>query len=223
MIMYRIKNWEKFQHFKDRNPPWIKLYRDLLEDLEWFELPSDAAKALILFWLIASESNGELPPVKSLAFRMRCSESDIKRYISKLSHWVISDDINMISPRYQPDILEREGEKEIETKTDSDYSFEDFWKTYRKSSDKSKCMLKFAKLTVKEKQLIAEKLPLYIASTPNTQYRKNPLTWLNGKCWNDEITIGESNNGNRTSTGNRHNAKHITPISDDIGLREIPV
>jgi hypothetical protein len=84
-------------------------------------------------------------------------------------------------------------------------------------------MLKFAKLTVKEKQLIAEKLPLYIASTPNTQYRKNPLTWLNGKCWNDEITTGESNNGSRTSGNNRHNAKFVAPISDDVGLREIPI
>ena len=26
----RIKNWKKFQHFRDRKPPWIKLYRDLL-------------------------------------------------------------------------------------------------------------------------------------------------------------------------------------------------
>ena len=29
----RIKNWNRFQHFKDRKPPWIKLYRDILDDL----------------------------------------------------------------------------------------------------------------------------------------------------------------------------------------------
>ena len=35
--MNRIRNFDKFQHFKDRRPPWIKLYRDLLEDLDWHE------------------------------------------------------------------------------------------------------------------------------------------------------------------------------------------
>jgi len=28
--MLRVKNWGKFQHYKDRNPPWIKLHRGLL-------------------------------------------------------------------------------------------------------------------------------------------------------------------------------------------------
>ncbi len=28
---YRIKNWDKFQHFKNRRPPWIKLHREILD------------------------------------------------------------------------------------------------------------------------------------------------------------------------------------------------
>jgi hypothetical protein len=27
----RVKNWSEFQHYKDRNPPWIKLHRTLLD------------------------------------------------------------------------------------------------------------------------------------------------------------------------------------------------
>ena len=27
----------------------------------------------------------------------------------------------------------------------------------------------------------------YVKSTPDPKFRKNPLTWLNGKCWEDEI------------------------------------
>ena len=27
----RIKDWDKLQHYKDRNPPWIKIYRHLLD------------------------------------------------------------------------------------------------------------------------------------------------------------------------------------------------
>ena len=66
------KNWEKFQHFKDRRPPWIKLYRDLLDDVSWHELAPDLAKTLVMIWLIASEGeSGALPPVKQLAFSVK--------------------------------------------------------------------------------------------------------------------------------------------------------
>jgi hypothetical protein len=54
----RVKNWKKFQHFKDRSPPWIKLYRDLLDDPDWHELSGDEAKALVMIWLVASENDG---------------------------------------------------------------------------------------------------------------------------------------------------------------------
>ena len=50
----KIKNWSQFQHFKDRRPPWIKLYRDILDDIEWHELDAKSAKVLVMLWLIAS-------------------------------------------------------------------------------------------------------------------------------------------------------------------------
>lgn len=109
----RIKNWKKFQHFKDRKPPWIKLYRDILDDVEWHELDAQSAKVLVMLWLIASENdNGELPSFKSLAFRLRISESSIKSTINKLSHWLDHDDISAISSEYQCDAPETETETE---------------------------------------------------------------------------------------------------------------
>jgi hypothetical protein len=65
--------------------------------------------------------------------------------------------------------------------------FAEFWDLYGKKTDSSKCKTKFARLTKAEIELLFEKLPAYIKSTPDKQYRKNPITWLNGKCWNDEI------------------------------------
>lgn len=47
----RIKNWSKFQHFKDRKPPWVKLYRDILDDIEWHELDPLAVKVLVRSYL----------------------------------------------------------------------------------------------------------------------------------------------------------------------------
>ena len=116
----QIKHWKKFQHFKDRKPPWIKLYRDVLDDLEWYELDPLASKVLVMCWLIASEDDGRLPPTKTLAFRLRMTEKQTNDCLNKLSHWLEQDDINTISERYQDDSLEteRETEKEIETETE---------------------------------------------------------------------------------------------------------
>lgn len=67
------------------------------------------------------------------------------------------------------------------------YSFDEFWSTYGKSVDKTKCKAKFEKLSNDVKLKIKEVLPLYVKSTPDKQFRKNPQTWLNGQCWNDEV------------------------------------
>ena len=111
----KIKNWAKFQHFKDRRPPWVKLYRDILDDVEWFELDSKLAKILVMFWLIASEEEGGvLPDAKKLAFRLRLTEKEINWAFIGLSHWLEQEDISVISEQYQGDLPETETETEIE-------------------------------------------------------------------------------------------------------------
>ena len=120
MSELRIKNWDKFQHFKDRRPPWIKLYRDLLDDMEWHELDPVAAKALVMIWVIASEADGELPELKKLAFRLRMTVKELERVVSQLGHWVEQSDISAISERYQSDPLERETEEEKETEREEE-------------------------------------------------------------------------------------------------------
>ena len=68
----KIRNWTKFQHYKGRRPPWIKVYRELLDDPDWIG-QSDPAKALLIeLWMIASETDeGTLPDLKTLAWRLR--------------------------------------------------------------------------------------------------------------------------------------------------------
>lgn len=74
------RNWCQFQHYKTRNPPWIKLYRSLLDDFDFQALP-DASRALApMLWLLASESEGviEATSVEKLAFRLRRTENEIR-------------------------------------------------------------------------------------------------------------------------------------------------
>lgn len=114
----RVKNWKRFQHFKDRRPPWIKLYRDLLDDPDWHELSGDEAKALVMIWLVASENDGNLPDNRKLAFRLRIDERQVETLLKYLSHWLDRDDIEATQYRSDsPDSI-RAMEKELAVLSD---------------------------------------------------------------------------------------------------------
>ena len=113
--MIKIKNWQRFQHYTNRKPSWIKLYRDLLDDPEWAALDGNTAKILVMLWLLAAEGeNGGLPDNETIAFRLRKSTKDINAAISKLCHWLVQDASNPLAAGYQDASLEREREKEKE-------------------------------------------------------------------------------------------------------------
>jgi hypothetical protein len=49
-------------------------------------------------------------------------------------------------------------------------------------------------------------VPAYVASKPDRQYRKNPLTWLNGKCWQDEVQAAQQPGGQMLAPAQRPGA-----------------
>ena len=58
---FKVKNWDDFQHYKDRNPPWIKLHNHLLDDYD-FECLTDSAKGhLLCIWMLASRTKNLMP------------------------------------------------------------------------------------------------------------------------------------------------------------------
>lgn len=110
----KIKNWARFQHYKDRSPPWIKLYRDLLNDREWFALDDQSARLLVNLWLIAAESDGHIPAPLDIAFRLRMKGEDVVLGLSKLSHWLEQDASNVLADCQQ--VATPETERETERK-----------------------------------------------------------------------------------------------------------
>jgi hypothetical protein len=61
MKLLAVKNWDTFQHYGKRNPPWIKLHRALLDDYAFCSLTDIAKGHLLLIWLYASQNNGNVP------------------------------------------------------------------------------------------------------------------------------------------------------------------
>lgn len=111
--------------------------------------------------------------------------------------------------------------KEKETKEE----FEKFWSLYQKKIDRDKCYAKWLKLNQKEKDSIFNCVSKYVQATPDKQYRKNPLTWLNGKCWEDDITIQEqpkaTNYADDILKAIQTNGSYSTPNFTDPKLKKI--
>jgi uncharacterized phage protein (TIGR02220 family) len=110
----RVKNWSEFQHYKDRNPPWIKLHRTLLDDYE-FSCLQDASKAhLILIWLFASQRDGLIPnQPKFLKMKLGLDkEPNLKWFIDHGLLVVEQDASKTLAARLQDAPLEEERREE---------------------------------------------------------------------------------------------------------------
>jgi hypothetical protein len=200
----RIRNWSKFQHYKFRKPAWIKLYREILDDPEWHNLPGESAKGLIMLWLIASEDNGYLPDSKTLAFRLRISENRVIALLSDCSAWLEHDASTPLAPCYQDAIPEKsrvETEKRqsspAKTAGGSLEGFIVFWEAYPR---------KLAKQDAQEvwvKKGMASHLTEILASLAdwkNTsqwhdglEHIPYPATWLNKGRWKDNVRQAVTN------------------------------
>jgi len=121
MQWLRVKDWETFQHYKDRAPPWIKLHKSLLDNFDFHRLPLASRALSPCIWLLASEF--KFPQlglieydVEMLSFRLRCGQDEITTAINGLvdkKFLEILDDIEpLLASCYQVAMPEeRRGEK----------------------------------------------------------------------------------------------------------------
>ena len=61
MRTFSVKDYQRFQHYKDRSPPWIKLYNSTLDDYDFGALPDATKYHLVAIWLLASRSANKIP------------------------------------------------------------------------------------------------------------------------------------------------------------------
>lgn len=61
MKYFGVRNWQKFQHYKERNPVWVKAYVELLDNPEFLALPDAAKGQLFALWLLAAKRSNRIP------------------------------------------------------------------------------------------------------------------------------------------------------------------
>lgn len=71
-------------------------------------------------------------------------------------------------------------------------SFDLFWDAYDKKVDRVRCEKIWNKLSEPDHQIILERVPDYVASTPDKKFRKDPSTYLHNRSWENEV-VNNSN------------------------------
>jgi hypothetical protein len=190
-MRYKIKNWERYQHYKDRSPAWIKLHYELLTSPDWVML-DDASKLLaVVIMLLASRSGGEI--------------DGNERYIQKAANLDRKVDLNPLiecgflimladASTVQANDTREEERREEKRRGDSENQkeknendFDEFWKAYPKdrigSKDKARAAYLKA-LTRASKEDIHAGLEKYRTSSEVAGgYAKGAAAWLNDDRW----------------------------------------
>lgn len=86
MDYLRVRNWSEYQHYSDRNPPWIKFHVRLLDDYEFTSLPDTAKAHLGGIFLLASKLDNKIPADPRWIARQIGATSPVR--LGRLDHFL---------------------------------------------------------------------------------------------------------------------------------------
>lgn len=84
---YSVKNWEEFQHYKDRDPPWVKLHRNILTGRTWLKGTDLSRVVQVASIAIAARYSNKIPldfEVLQPAMGLRCTQQQFEAAIEYL-------------------------------------------------------------------------------------------------------------------------------------------
>lgn len=117
-----VENWDRFQHYGDRKPVWIKTYLDLLENEDYLNLTA-ADRALLegLWKLVGVCGNGRVQANPShLRARLRLRKCELEPLIH--AGWITVRASKALANGYQVASPEKEVEEEKEKEPPFKYS-----------------------------------------------------------------------------------------------------
>ena len=138
MDFFRVTNWDQYQHYKDRDPTWIKLYARLLDDYGFATLPDNSKWHLIGIFLLASKQGNRIPGDprwvrKKIAARTRVDLQALLAagFIEEDASTTLAEAEQGASPEKESESEERrEDSLSAGADLDVENSFEEFWKAY---------------------------------------------------------------------------------------------
>src|SRR5688572_25980471 len=162
---FEVVNWETFQHYRDRDPLWIKVYRRLLENYT-FSCLQDASKwHLVGIWLLAGRHKNRLPmDPKWIAREVQATTAvDLQSLIGSGFIQLVASASKTLASCEQSVVLETEKETEKEPPTPETgecAGFVRFWKEWprnRRKVARAQCQRhwKRAGLEAEAEQIIA--------------------------------------------------------------------
>ena len=139
---------------------------------------------------LISSNNGETFNKQLLNFSQKyqvSKEKNAKRIAEWRENQQVSENVTRSELVSNTPKVNKSKVKLIKVNNIEDFEF--FWETYNKKIDRVKCEKIWDKLTLEEINKITLSVQKYVEANSDSQFRKNPFTYLNGKCFNDEITI----------------------------------
>ncbi|KKL86564.1 hypothetical protein LCGC14_1943480 [marine sediment metagenome] len=122
MQKFRVKNWKRFQHYKNRTPPWIKFHNSTLDDYAFRALPDYAKAHLMCIWLLASRYQNDIPADPDFIREMIGAKSAVDLNILEQAGFIEIDQrcSKPLAARKQRATPEAEGEIEAEIEAEED-------------------------------------------------------------------------------------------------------
>jgi hypothetical protein len=110
----------------------------------------------------------------------------IESRIIKLVNEGVSKNINPHKQKRLDPISENASYNNKIINNNKEELFNQFWEIYGKKVGLKACKTKFMKLNEETCIKCVSSAESYITNTTDIKFRKNPLTWLNQGCWDDE-------------------------------------
>lgn len=189
----RIVGWSEFQHYLKRSPPWIKLHKSqVLDNPHWHDLDGDSAKVLVELWLLASETDGNLPSVDVLVFRLRRPKKTIEKALKALQDSFLEDYASTVLATCYHKESRAEAE-ESDMSADVVEAFERLWAIHHRGSKKrAKEQFQRALRRGMESPEIEEALLAYVGGFRDGFSGAHLERWIKDERWQEYFSEGES-------------------------------
>jgi hypothetical protein len=193
-----------------KNRKQFKFYRSYFDIIS--ELENDTDKLKYLLSILEFQFNGIEIPLQGMAkFAFKSQKHSLDRQLKGFIDATSSNE-NIETPESTPlytplggansnpimhtplaiinnkeEIINKE-KQTVKNKIESTcLTFDEFWNMYGKKVDSKKCKDKFETIKESDRKKILDTLELYVKSKPEVKFRKDPIRYLTGEIWNDEI------------------------------------